>query len=97
MTRQLEQDAEDRVERENRAILQAVHGGLDEAVHTQGGILLGFSVRLSGGDCLLTLRAEFDGEAMVAFVGSESLAVGLRKSVKQAHTRELNWQEDRYA
>jgi len=97
MSRQLEQDDEERVKRENKAILQAVHGGLDDAIRSQGGDLLGFSVKLNSGDCLITLRALFAEDSRISFVGSETLASCLRKVVREAHTGQLSWRPDRYA
>jgi hypothetical protein len=97
MSRQLEQLSEERTKREHQAVLHAVYGGLDEAVRTSGGALVGFSARLASGDCLLTLRAIFEGQAMIAFVGGEDLSASLRKAVREIHTDVLSWREDKYA
>lgn len=97
MSRQLEQQMEDRTSREQDAVLQAVYGGLSEAVHRAGGDLTGFSVKLSGGDCLITLKAVFENNPSIAFVGSEDLPGALRKAVRELHRDQLGWREDRYA
>jgi hypothetical protein len=97
MTRQLEQELEDRGKRERDAVVQAVYGGLVDAISSTGRELQGFSAKLSGGDCLITLRAIGDEGAVVGFVGSEDLAACLRKVVREAHRGELRWRDDAYA
>lgn len=97
MTRQLEQEVEERTKREHNAVLHAVYGGLDRAIQSTGGTLVGFSVKLSGGDCLITLRANIGEVPSIAFVGSEDFPAALRKIVREAHTGQLSWRPDRYA
>lgn len=78
-------------------MLHAVYGGLEKAVQANGGELHGFSVKLNGGDCLITLRAVFPEGGLITFVGAEDLPAALRKAVKEGHRDTLGWREDRYA
>lgn len=97
MSRQLEQKQEERKARRDKRVLLAVNGGLEAGVERAGGRLHGFSVKLSEYDCLLTLRAEFPGGAMVAFVGGADLPDVLLKGSKAAKTDGLRWKKDKWA
>ena len=97
MSRQLEQKDEMAKARQRVAVIQAVYGGLDRAVRAQDGVLAGFSAKLNGGDCLLTIRAVFSEGSCVCFVGAEDLPGALCKAVKELYTEELGWRQDKYA
>jgi hypothetical protein len=97
MSRQLEQDSEDRDRRRRLNLWVACTGGLEDAVSYGGGQLRGFSARLSRGECLLVLRADFPGNHMVAFVGAESLSSAILKAEREAKSDHLKWRVDRYA
>jgi hypothetical protein len=97
MTRQLEQDSEERTKREQLAVLQSVYGGLSASISADGKELLGFSVKLSGGDCLITIRAMDGATSVISFVGSEDLPAALRKVVREAHRGQLRWRGNKYA
>lgn len=96
MTRQLEQDWEDARKREMDATLQAVYGGLAKAVSRAGGDLHGLTFKISGGDCLLVIKALMPAGKMVAFVGGEDLAACFRKGQREAARDGLKWREDRW-
>lgn len=97
MSRQLEQGIEERAARRDKRVLSAIHGGLEAGVARAGGQLGGFSVKLSEYDCLLTLRAEFPGGAMVAFVGGADLPDVLIKGSRAARSDGLRWKKDKWA
>lgn len=97
MSRQLEQIQEERQRRADVALVSAVEFGLSGAIAHTGGVLLGFSAKLQESDCLLVLRARFPGGPQVCFVGADSLANALRKSVREGLADNLRWREDRYA
>ena len=97
MSRQLEQGIEDEARRRRDLLVAAVYGGLSSALEAEGHELLGFSCRLSAGDCLLTLRAENHEGKVVCFVGSEDLPDALIKAVREAKGGQLAWRTDRYA
>jgi hypothetical protein len=97
MTRQLEQEIEDKARRERLELIGAVFGGLDAAIESAGGELQGFSAKLSGGDCLLTLRADFADGSKICFVGANDFPDAMRKSVRELKGGQAQWREDRYA
>lgn len=96
MSRQLEAVQEQRRQKRNAAILLAVEGGLEDAVSAQGGELTGFTVRLRGGDVLMVVKAEFEGEPMVGFVGSADLASCLIKADKELVGNKVGWRPDKF-
>lgn len=96
MSRQLEQNTEDREARRHVAIARAVDGGLSRGVSRQGGELVGLTVKLGFHDCLIVLKADFPGGPMVSFVGSESLGGAFIKAVRTSNSAELTWREDRF-
>lgn len=96
MTRQLEQVREDRQKKSDMAVLLAIDGGLTADVGRSGAVLSGFSVRLDGGDCLLTLRAELAGRRQISFVGAETLTAALIKVCREARRDRLVWRADKY-
>lgn len=96
MTRQLDSVHEERQRKANLALVVAIEFGLEDAVARSGGELLGFSAKLSGGDCLLVLRARFPGGSQVAFVGGGTLADALRKAVREGNGDRLTWRADKY-
>lgn len=96
MTRQLEQEREDRQKKRDNAVLLALEGGLAADVGHAGGELEGFSVRLNGGDCLITIRANVAGRRQICFVGAETLVDALLKSCREARQDKLKWRPDKY-
>ena len=97
MTRQLEQESEERNRGRMVRLQAACDGALTGAVEHSGGILLGMSVKFEPYDVLVTLRAEFPGGRMVAFVGGDSLSSCLLKVVREGRRDGLKWRQDRYA
>lgn len=96
MSRQLEQEIEDRARKQKDAAVFALYGGLTGAVAHGGGELYGFSVKMQEGDCLMTLRAIFPAGRQVAFVGSDDLVGVFVKAVREARTDQLRWREDNF-
>jgi hypothetical protein len=97
MARSREAAAEAAQEKRLRAAGKVVDGGLVEGVSRAGGELLGFSVKLSPYDVLITLRAEFPGGRMVGFIGGETLSGALVKAQREAASDAIKWREDRWA
>ena len=97
MTRLLEQKQEEKQMLRNKEILAAVEFELVGAIAHGGGQLTGFSIKVSEVDCLLTLRAKFEGEGMVCFVGAPDIGDCLRKGVVEAYHNRLRWRADAYA
>lgn len=96
MSRQLEQAGEDKARRRAMKLARILDGELDSAIRRAGGELLGFSVRLEGWDCLLTLRVRLAGRRQIAFVGSETLGGALLKAVDLAKRDKLAFKADKY-
>lgn len=97
MSRQLEAKSEERESRRAKLLVRAVRRDLDAGVQSDGCDLLGFSAKLSGGDCLLTLRAENGAGSVICFVGGEDLESAIIKAVQAAKSGELRWRPDKYA
>lgn len=97
MTRQLERVREEKQQKVDAAVLMALEGGLVDAVGHSGGDLQGFGVKLSGGDCLITIKAIVAGRPQIAFVGSDSMVNCLIKVVREARSDQLRWRDDQYA
>lgn len=96
MSRQLELDQEVRQARREKAIARAVEYGLVGALGNAGADLLGFTVRLSAEDCLMTLRVKLDDRRQVAFIGGETLGGCFLKAARDARDDKLTWREDKY-
>jgi hypothetical protein len=73
------------------------NGGLITAVKAGGRLLTGFSVKLNGYDCLMTLRATKGDIPEVAFVGAETLTALILKAAREARKDELHWRADQWA
>lgn len=97
MSSQLERDQEVRQEERVRKLGRIVDYELEGAVGHAGGLLLGFSVRISPEDCLVTLRAVVAGRNQVAFVGGSTLASALFKATTLARTDKLEWRQSKYS
>lgn len=61
-----------------------------------GAVLRGLSVKIREEDVLLTLRLFVDGEAMVAFIGAETMSETFLKAVRMAKNDKLTLQADKY-
>ena len=96
MTRQLEQSSEDRASRRSKAILQAVEGGLEDALARSGTEYTGFTAKISAVECLLVIKGVLAGRPQVAFVGSATLGDALVKAVRLGNRDELRWKPDKY-
>ena len=96
MSRQLEQVVEERTARRQRSLVKAVEFELAEVVSRSGGELVGFSVKLVPGSCLLVLRVILAGRLQVAFVGGEDFGSCLLKAVQEGRGDKLKWREDKY-
>lgn len=88
----------ERVKSEARrlALLIAVEYLVEDGVVALGGRLNGFSVSIRPEDYLMTLRVDFEGEAMIAFVGSDGIGNLFVKAAKDISNKKLVWREDKY-
>lgn len=97
MTRTTEVEVEEKERRRRMDIAQACLGGLDAAVDRMGGELTGISLKTSDWDVLATLRADFPGGRMVAFVGGSSIGEVLRKAMYEGRRDGLRWKPCKYS
>jgi hypothetical protein len=97
MSNEWERREADKSDKRRLALLIAVEYGLVEALQSAGAVLVGFSVGFRGGDVLMTLRADFEGRRMIAFVGADGLGNLFIKAAKEASYNKLKWREDKYA
>lgn len=97
MTRQLEALKEERETKRQKALVKALEFELVGAVEFMGGTMKGFAMKYDEFECLLTYKASFEGKAMVAFVGSDTMINCVVKAANMAKHNRLRWKEDRYA
>lgn len=97
MSRQLEARIEEASRARQAKVLEAVYGGLYDAVGRAGGELTGLNVKWDGAEVLLVIKAVFPGGPMVGFVGAEDLAGGLVKAAREAVTDSIKWRADKWA
>lgn len=97
MSRQLEQDGEDRTRRRHDAVIRALEFGIINGLKKQGAELRGFSLRYAEWECLVTVRAKVDGRHSVTFVGSEDMIGCFVKLAREASNGGLRWKEDTFA
>lgn len=76
----------------DKQLIAAVEFELSGSIAHAGGVLVGFSVKFSEVDCLLTLRADMPAGRRIAFVGGATLADCFRRAVNEAYQDKLSWQ-----
>lgn len=96
MTRQLEQQMEERTKKRHAQVVKAVEYALEGAITRSGGEYLGFAYKHRQNDALLVIKAIFPAGPMVAFCGSEDLVGCLIKAVIQGNQDKLVWRQDKY-
>ncbi len=96
MTSIEEAERDQREMRRAMRLLRLCEGGLQAAVARAGGDLAGFSVKLSGYDVLLTLRADFPGGRMISWCGGSTLAHAIDKASREAKSDNLRWRKDKW-
>jgi len=96
MTSQGEVDYE--VERQKKAtrLLRVCDGGFAGKIRKSGGVLTGFSVKVGDEDYLMTIRAEYDGNKVISWVGASSLQNLLLKAYREAARENLRWKADEW-
>lgn len=74
-----------------------LNGGMGSKIYDSGGVFRGISLRQNEVDVLMVLRADFDGQAMVAFVGASTMALAVIKLEELLFSEVLKWRVDRFA
>lgn len=96
MTRQLEQGREERQKKRDLALIVALEYGLVQDIGRAGGVLLGFSVKISPEDVLMTVKVELAGKRQIAFVGAATLPDVVLKACRDGRRDKLRWRADKY-
>ena len=85
------------VKRYAKPLVYMLTGGFEFLVEEAGGECKGFSIKANYGDALLVIRADFEGTAMVAFVGSATGAGAIVRAHHEFRNGGLKWREDLFA
>lgn len=96
MTRQGDAKAEEREGRRRLELVKALEYGLADAIQSQGGVLLGLSIKYGEFDCLLTIRADFEGKRFISYTGSDSMINCFLKAYAEADRVASHWCVDKY-
>lgn len=84
-------------DRHGTPVVYMLTGGLEQLIGDWGGTCRGFSLRSTSQDSLLVIRADFEGKAMVAFVGAATGVHAISKAHHELRNGGLRWRPDRYA
>lgn len=96
MSRQLDVKVEERETKRRNKLVKGLEFSLHGALQFQGAELRGFSIRYGDFDCLLTLKASFEGKWHVANISSDTMMNCLLKVIADAERGRLNWRPDKY-
>lgn len=96
MTRQLDAKREIRELKRRDRLVKGLEFSLAGAIQFQGGVLRGLSIRYGDFDCLLTLKADFEGAWKVSNVSSDTMMNVLLKTISDAEKGRLSWRADKY-
>jgi hypothetical protein len=96
MSRQLEQQQEERTQVRHSALIRAMEFELQGVVAAAGGHLTGFSIKIEEYSVLMTLRGVFSDTPMIAFVGADTMPTAICKSVSEVRNNQLSWRKDKY-
>lgn len=96
MSRQLEQQAEERFARRKSGIIKAVEFGVERTIQDCGMQLTGVAFKMNGGDCLAIVKASSADGPLVCFVGAEDWGSVLMKLVREGQRGRLRWKPDEY-
>lgn len=96
MTRHLDVKQEQRESARQLALVKAIEFELVGSIESQGAQLRGFSMKYVPFNCLLTLRADFQGRWHVAHVASETIPGCFIKASTAARNNALRWSVDKY-
>lgn len=97
MTSPEDVSAAQKFDRRARLLYRELDGGLEGALTGQGATLKGLSLKVGTDDYLVTLRADFEGKAMICFVGASTAGNCFLKAAREARTNKLRWKVDKWA
>lgn len=96
MSRQMDQQAEERERARRLNLVTALEFGLARAIQQQGAALVGFAIKYDIVSCLMTIKADFDKGRHVSFIYSDSMMNCIVSGTAAAETNRLHWQLDKY-
>lgn len=96
MSRQSDVKAEERETARRLEVIRALDFGLAGAIEFHGGELRGFSMKYNDFDCMLTLKASFEGKWFVSFVSSETMIGCILSTQRKAAHNAIEWTADKY-
>lgn len=96
MSRQLDYEKEQREQLRRVELVKCLEFGLVGALSAQGIDMLGFAMKYDPFNCLMTLKADRNGEGIVSFVGSDTIINCFLKAQSEALRQGLKWREDKY-
>lgn len=96
MSRQVDMKGEERENARRIALIKAIEFGLSDAIVNQGAELRGIAIRYGEFDCLMTVKADFNGVRHVSFVGSDTMMNCFIKADAAAAGNRLSWSKDKY-
>lgn len=96
MSRQLDQEQEERTAKRSAALANALDYGIVGALDALGIELMGFSIKHDAWSCLLTIRADIGGKRHIAHVGSDSIANCFLRALSDARRDALKWEACKY-
>ena len=96
MSRQMDLKAEVRETKKRDALVRGLEISLNASLQFQGAELRGFSIRYGDFDCLLTVKANFEGRWHVANVSSDTMMNVMLKLFADAEKGRLTWRPDKF-
>lgn len=96
MSRLADIKAEEKEAARQEEVIRVLEFSLAGAIEFNGGELRGFSMRYFPFDCMLTLKASFEGKWFVAFISGESMINCILGAQRQAAHGTILWIADKY-
>ncbi len=96
MTRQLENEQEQKAISRALITTHELEYGLSETLQKQGNRLKGLAITYNPGGCRMVIKGVIEGVHSVAFVYSDSAVNCLLKASREARNSRLGWGVDSY-
>jgi hypothetical protein len=96
MTRQLDQQNEQKVRSQNDRLAMVLDYGLTGALEGQGVEFCGLSLKGDSYSVLMTLRVVISGAAKVTHVGAPTIGACFLRAYDEARSDGLQWHADKY-
>lgn len=96
MSRQLDQQHEEKVTKRNLQVTNALDYGVAGSIESMGGELSNYTIYHDAFECMIVLKVKFGNRHRVAFVFSETVTSCILKCVRDAQHDRLKWKADKY-